>query len=225
MKKNNGIIMAITFIMLLISTTNVTGYNLNHQYTNLQGNSANLNQFAGEYLFLDAFSSKCSICASDQQHNVLTNIYSDVVSDSFSETLQMVSISVTVASQFADSLQDIQAFVASKPKNWEVGLDHSRSFHTYYGITGTPTMILFNPDGLEVYRWVGFTGYSAIAMDIESILSGEMTVTPIQPGDSQNVGGSGSSILGDFFGNRIVQIGIVMGIIMMIYFYSTGKKN
>jgi thioredoxin-related protein len=212
-------------MMLGFSAFNVEGYNIDHSYLDLQGNQLNINNFSGNYLFLEAFSTKCPVCVSSQQQSALSNLYQDTQSEAFDKKLNMLSLSVAIHPSYEDTLEEVKNFVASSTKDWHIGLDHTKSFHSKYNIDAIPIMILFNEEGFEVYRWRGYKSYSELSLTINSILEGSITVTPIDRNENQNTGGSGTSILGNFFGNRLVQLGIVMLVIVIIYFYSTGKKS
>lgn len=211
---------AIPLIILLVSTLGATGqssYQINLSYLDLQGNSVSFSTYQGKWLFVEVFRHDCHFCI--QQHPDLEQLYELRASKS-EYNLTMLSLAVA-----SDTVDEINEFMQEHPIHWEVGRDPQNAFSNKYGIQGTPTMILFDTKGFAATAWNGLTPLSDLLTDIDSFIVGGNTERISNPAAIGNPSGSGASVLGDFLGNPMVQVGFLISIVLIVYFKVTGSST
>ncbi len=188
-------------------------YEINLSYFDLQQNAVSFDKYEGDWLFVEVFSHDCPHC--HNQHPDLIKLF-----DARSSQLQMLSLAIS-----RNTPQEVQAFMQTYPIYWDVGIDAQNSFSSKYGVSGTPTMILFDPLGFPADSWVGETPYSTLLAEIDSFLSGENTQRISNAKLVGNPPESSNSLIGSLFGNPIFQAGLTMTLLILIYFRLTGGSK
>lgn len=170
------VIVLITIIMSISLVIPVSSYSITGYYTDLQGNVVDFITFDGDYLLVEALQTDCIYC--ELQFPILQQIHGNYSSD-----IQILSLAV-----FSDSetLQDVIDFNNEFPASWSIGLD-SGSYQDDYSIGGTPTILLFDPDGKVLHRFNELVSYDELSLSIENyVISGmtlktSETLSPPQP--------------------------------------------
>ncbi len=213
-------LVAIPLAFLIIAsmgTAAQSSYQINLSYLDLNGNQVSFSAYEGKWLFVEVFRHDCHFCI--QQHPDLQQLY-DLRASKPEYNLTMLSLAVP-----QDTVEEIQSFMADHPISWEVGRDVQGAFSNKYNVQGTPTMILFDTKGYPAKSWRGLTPLSDLITGIDSFISGENTERISDLAQVGNPSGSGSSVLGDFFGNPIVQVGFIASLILLIYFKLTDSSS
>lgn len=213
MKRITKLLLFFGVVTLLMSYTSVSAYDLSGGYETFTGDSIPWSTYEGRFLFVEAMQVTCSWCM--EQHPVLESIYTD-----FSSQMTMVTIAV-----FGDmSAVALQNWDNEYPTPWNFGAERDGDFVSDYSVTGTPAMFLFSGDGLVIKRWNGFQTYDTLKNDLTAYLAGSTPTSDTGGGGGGGDTNSGPSVIGDLLGNRVVQIGIGMSVIVGVYFYATGRK-
>lgn len=195
-----------------MNQTQAQAYNLNLGFTNLGGNSVLFSSYQGKWLFVEWFWTQCHFCI--QQHPDLEKL-NNAITGNFT----MVSLAGS-----RDTLTTIKDFKAQHITSWVMGLDKSDAFAKKFGITGTPTMILFDPNGYLVKSWNGLTDFNTLYNYISPLVQGKVSYTTLT---NNYVGNPGTppSVLGALFSNPIIQAGIGGSILVGLYLFINRKPN
>lgn len=203
----------ILFILsLLILTTNASGYQLNGYYTNLSGDVVDFKVFDGNYVLIEAFEVGCKFC--EKQHPILKQIFND-----YWEKISILSLAVFPD---IDSLDDVIANEIDYPTSWRIGLD-SGNFKDDYSIGGTPTLLLFDPEGRVIQRWNELADYDELSGAIDAYVVQDSEI----PTETEITDSPQGSIFSDIIENPIVRmtgIILVVGIIYFKFGISSGSK-
>ncbi len=214
MKKGIAILlMGIVFITLIPQSS---AYNIKLTYLDLSGNTHSFAEFEGKWLFVEVFRHDCPHCIN--QHPDLQQLY-DLRVDVNNSKMEMLSLAVS-----SDTVEEIQTFLNDHPTPWNIGRDPQNSFSNTYGITGTPTMILFDTKGNAAKSWVGETPLSTLLTDIDPFLSGEKSATITDLKAVGNAPSSGQSLIGSIVGNPIAQAGFLISLFLLVYFKLTSPS-
>lgn len=117
----------------------------NLTFTDAQGKPASLTDFRGKTVLLNVWATWCAPCREEMP--ALDRLQLAMGSDRFEVvTLSIDRTGNEVVRPFFDEIG---------VKNLDVYLDPSMSTMATAGILGLPTTLLIDPDGAEVYRWVG----------------------------------------------------------------------
>ncbi len=209
-KKKTYFFTIITSIILLAIVQNANAYNLSGYYLDLNNSPVYYSIYQDSYLLLEAFQTECIHC--QNEYPILVDIYNN-----YHQDIEMLSLSVFSA----DTADDIKNYMQDSPMSWDVGIDSGYIQQTF-SITGTPTIIIFDPDGNSIRKWVGEVDYATLSTAIESIIKSNTETTQSQA--TINNGDQGSMI-GDIFASPIFQISTAIVIIIIIYVTFTGNKS
>ena len=199
-------------LSLLILTSNASGYQLSGYYTNLSGDVVDFNVFDGKYVLIEAFAVGCYYC--ELQHPILVQIFSD-----YWEKISILSLAVFPDS---DSLDDVIANEIEYPTSWRIGVD-SGNFKDDYSIGGTPTLLLFDPEGNVIQRWNELADYDELAAAIDTYVIQDSEI-PTETGITDSPQGS---ILSDIIENPIVRMTGIILVVGFVYYkfgVSSGSK-
>ncbi|RMG37031.1 MAG: TlpA family protein disulfide reductase [Methanobacteriota archaeon] len=211
------VVIPLAFLILASMGSTAQGsYQINLSYLDLDGNQVSFSTYQGKWLFVEVFRHDCHFCI--QQHPDLEQLY-ELRASKPEYNLTMLSLAVP-----QDTVEEIQSFMVDHPIKWEVGRDVQGAFSTKYNVQGTPTMILFDTNGYPATSWRGLTPLSDLITGIDTYISGENTERISDLNKVGNPSGSGSSLLGDFFGNPIVQAGFIASLLIFIYFKMTDSS-
>ena len=199
-------------------TSTCSAYNIDDQFTLLNGSQVSFSQYEGKLLFVEAFYTGCGYCI--DLHPILVNLF-----ESYGSTIQMVSLAIWPN---RDTLQTLNTFNQEYPIAWDLGLDSDASFKESYGITGTPTSFLFDSNGNQLYVWNGLNQYAAYA-DVFDIYIANPPPATNSDGSTQSPityeKETEGSLIGDLFGNPIFKTMFLVSIGIMVYFKLTGPSS
>lgn len=161
-KKKNLVITSLLLLMLLFQNTNymsVSAYQLDMDYLDLENQTHEFKEFAGTPLFVEAFAPWCSVCK--EEHPVI-----DLLWRTYNDSINFLSLSIYKD----DGINKIKDYLKDYPMSWYVGWDNDEEFKNKFNIKGTPTMFLFNEDGLLLQCWKGKTEFEDIARELNAYL-------------------------------------------------------
>ncbi len=216
MKLNSShICSAIILIVFLIMTqANVTqaAYELDLQYTAMDGTLVNLDQYEGKPLLIDAWATWCEPCKTTMVD--LHGIYS-----AFGGNLSVLSVSV---SPETDTLVKIQAFKVELEEDndiemtWDFGLDHDSQISDNFEISFLPSLVLLDREGNELEFWEGITDPQIVVDVINSKFDLNANYVPGDPNDQ---------LLNQLLNNTPFRITVGLVAILFIYTVFVPKKK
>lgn len=186
----------------------ISGYGIPGSFTTTTGASLNYSNFEGKYVLIEAFSTTCTYCKAF--HPTLQTIY-----DNYGSNITMIS----VAYQSHDNMNTLKQWDIDYPSSWITALDYN--FGSMFGVTGTPTTILFDTAGKEIQRWVGNQPYSAFQPVLDQIAIGVSSISTSSITNSESTG----SVLGNLFGNQLFQLGLIAVVGIAIFLKASGPKK
>ena len=128
-------------------------------YTDLNGNTVSLDQYNGQKLVVEAFSSVCTHCIAF--HPRLANMY-----EQYNSSLSLISISINPD----DTAAKIKTFEQDHPTSWKIGLEKD-DLNSAYSIAGTPTTMMFDRNGNMQVCIVGEVSQSVLNDHTEQFVS------------------------------------------------------
>jgi thiol-disulfide isomerase/thioredoxin len=132
------------------------------ELVDLEGNTHQLSDYAGEKVYVKFWASWCSIClAGMEELNTLAGEEQDFTV-------------LTIVSPSSNAEKDSEAFAkwfkgVDNTSNIKVLLDEGGSFFEQYGIIGYPTSVYIGSDGVLVKRQQGHVGNAQIKEAFETI--------------------------------------------------------
>lgn len=156
-----------SFIFLIIvgsSQKIVYAGDLNYEYTDINSQSRNLDEFKGKPLLVDAFATWCEPCKVEIEHLKSINSLSK-------NQLNIISLSVSPNSDTVNLVKDFRNdFEAS----WEFGIDSDNKFSNSFKVIYIPSLYLFDEEGELVKVWEGITDPQDISDELENSLGIEL---------------------------------------------------
>jgi peroxiredoxin len=126
----------------------------------LDGNSVHLSDYKGKTVLINAWATWCPPCRAEMPD--LEHFYQ----------LQKDNDFVILAINAGDTLEQAQGFVRSNNLSFPVLLDPDVRTLEALGITGFPTSILIDPDGIVKYIHIGMFRPSDLELRISPFLKG-----------------------------------------------------
>jgi thiol-disulfide isomerase/thioredoxin len=179
----------------------------------LSGTIVDFKTFEGNYVLVESFAVGCHFC--ELQHPILAQI--------FKEYWQEISILSLAVFPDQDSLDDVIANEIDYPTSWSIGLD-SGNFKDDYSIGGTPTLLLFDPEGRVLKRWNVLATYDELSIAIEAYVIEDSNISSESTTDVSPQG----DVFTDIIENPIVRMVGIIIIIGALYFkfgVSSGSKS
>jgi len=105
-------------------------------YKDLDGQTQSFQQYDGQHLVVEAFSTECSHC--QDYHPILVDVYG-----SYKNNITLLSISINND----DTANTVKNFEETYSSNWTMGLQSGTSLEDSYNLRGTPTTLMFSPAG------------------------------------------------------------------------------
>ena len=149
-----------------MTQANVTqaAYELDLQYTAMDGTLVNLDQYEGKPLLIDAWATWCEPCKTTMVD--LHGIYG-----AFGGNVSILSVSV---SPETDTLVKIEAFKLELEDNnefemtWDFGLDHDLVISDNFEINFLPSLVLLDREGNMIKFWEGVTDPAIVVDEINT---------------------------------------------------------
>ncbi len=199
-----------TFILVILisSMSSTQAYGIPGSFETTFGSKISYSAYEGEYLFLEAIWTGCSACQSF--HSTMVEIY-----NKYNANITIL----TIAYQSRDNMDTVKQWEADYPSSWTTGLDYNLG--NLYGLTATPTSILFDTSGREIKRWVGDMPISEFEPVFDQIVKGETSISTDVDVSNTDSG----SLIGDLFANPFFQLGVFSLIGIMIFMKVTAPKK
>ena len=213
LKINNILIIGLSLIILL-SAVPSSGYGITQSYTNTNSQVVSFSKYEGKLLLVEGFWTGCIHCKNE--YPTIKQIY-----DNYSSRVSLLSLAIWPE---RDNVDTISQWIIDYPSAWDVGVDTSGTFDNTYGITATPTLVLFSKQGTLLYKWTsGETSFDEISSVLDYYLSFTNVDSSSIPPYSANSGDNGS-VIGNLFGSPIFMFGFFSVLIFAIYFKAAGGK-
>jgi cytochrome oxidase Cu insertion factor (SCO1/SenC/PrrC family) len=135
-----------------MNLTPVTSYSMNYEYQQMDGNTSNFSKFDGELLFIEVFTTYCESCKIQMEY--LLDLY-----DNTENKVSMLSLSVDPET---DTVEKVKEYKEKYNAPWEFGIDYTEEFSEIYSIQETPTLFLFDVNGILQNTWIGLTKTSKL---------------------------------------------------------------
>jgi thiol-disulfide isomerase/thioredoxin len=190
----------------------MAAYELNMQYTAMDGTLANLNQYEGKPLLIDAWATWCESCKTTMVD--LHGIY-----EAYGGNISILSVSV---SPERDTLIKIEAFILELEENndfvmtWDFGLDHDLVIYDEFDISFLPSLVLLDREGNMIEFWEGVTDPVVVVDTINSNFDMNVNFVPEDPG---------SQLFGQLLNNTPFRITVGLFAILFIYTVFIPKKK
>ncbi|MCE7736914.1 MAG: TlpA family protein disulfide reductase [Candidatus Heimdallarchaeota archaeon] len=162
------------FLMLIGSSISTLAGDLDFEYTDINNNSRNLEEFKGKPLLVDAFATWCEPCKIEIEH--LKSIYSISRNQ-----LTIISLSVSPNS---DTVNKVKDFRNEFNALWEFGIDTNSKFSNTFKVIFIPSLYLFDDQGELIKVWEGVTDPQVISDEIENSLGLELGKVNYNAGDA-----------------------------------------
>lgn len=164
-------IIAIIFVVILLAKTDhaeaekiemaVIGKSVgDFSLMDLDGKTVHLSDYKGKTVLINAWATWCPPCRAEMPD--LENYYRQQKDNDF----------VILAINAGDTLEQAQGFVRSNNLSFPVLLDPEVEILQALGITGFPTSILINPDGIVKYIHIGMLRPDDLDINISPYLKG-----------------------------------------------------
>ena len=217
MKKFRYTAFLVCFTILMAShIPTSSAYNISGTYINTNNQTVSYSKYDGQYLFVEAMWSDCPHC--QDMASTLDQLHTDMGSQ-----ITMLSIGIWPTTK-GETIDALKNFANKYKVSWDMGMDHpDEPFSNHYNIRGTPTMILFGPNGDELVRWSGETTLTKLKSDINYVLTNKITDTskttlPTTLGTGQqNV-----SVIEQIFSSPLFQALAIVILLLVIYTKMTG---
>lgn len=199
---------------MIMTQTNVTvaAYELDLQYTAMDGTLTNLNQYEGKPLIIDAWATWCEPCKTTMVD--LHGIYA-----SYGGNISILSVSV---SPDRDTLAKIEAFKLELEDNndfemtWDFGLDHDKVISDEFNINVIPSLVLLDREGNMIEFWESVTDPTIVVDTINANF--DMNANFV-PGDRD------SQLLNQLLNNTPFRITAGLVAVLFIYTIFVPKKK
>ena len=164
-------IIAIVFVVILLAKTDhaeadkiemaVIGKSVgDFSLMDLDGKTVHLSDYKGKTVLINAWATWCPPCRAEMPD--LENYYRQQKENNF----------VILAINAGDTLEQAQGFVRSNNLSFPVLLDPDVEILQALGITGFPTSILIDPDGIVKYIHIGMFRPDDLDINISPYLKG-----------------------------------------------------
>ena len=164
-------IIAIVFVVILLAKTDhaeadkiemaVIGKSVgDFSLMDLDGKTVHLSDYKGKTVLINAWATWCPPCRAEMPD--LENYYRQQKENNF----------VILAINAGDTLEQAQGFVRSNNLSFPVLLDPDVEILQALGITGFPTSILIDPDGIVKYIHIGMFRPDDLDINISPFLKG-----------------------------------------------------
>jgi len=101
----------------------------------------------------------------------------DQLHNDMGSKITMLSIGIWPTTK-GETIAALKNFASTYKVSWDMGIDHpDEPFSNRYNIKGTPTMLLFGPNGDELIRWEGETKLTDLESQINYVLNRNITDT------------------------------------------------
>ena len=201
-------------LLLLMTQANVTqaAYELDLQYTAMDGTLVNLDQYEGKPLLIDAWATWCEPCKTTMVD--LHGIYG-----AFGGNVSILSVSV---SPETDTLVKIEAFKLELEDNnefemtWDFGLDHDLVISDNFEINFLPSLVLLDREGNMIKFWEGVTDPAIVVDEINTNFDLDANYVPGDPS---------SQLFNQLLNNTPFRITVGLVAILFIYTVFIPKKK
>ena len=188
-------------IVLGLNSNAQISYEISGAYYDINSSLVNFDTYEGKVLLIDGFRTTCSFCQNN--HANLGEVFSV-----FTDTISMLSLEI---SGEQDIIQKLEEWKSTYGSLWDIGYDNDFAFKDAFGITGTPTILLFDRNGRVLNTWIGETPATEMIASIQDAIKNK-TVTP-----SSTITNTQPSILEGIFTSPFFWMPVILILILVIY--------